>query len=122
LGGSSRFGSTGILHQPFNAPWMLSQCCFCCFSTIILSKNHLFNISWSSLNSEYSIPTPKTRQKYTCTHDPPLAGSHALFTAGWTKEEICLQLNLTTDQVKYALSHRLTPQKQRSRKKPFLGP
>jgi hypothetical protein len=67
------------------------------------------------------IPTPKTPTK-NYTRDDRLRIQTLFFHAGFTKEEIFLQLNLFLDQVKYALSHRVTPQKQRSGRRPFLGP
>lgn len=69
---------------------------------------------------EYSIPTPKSQ--YYCTRDDRLRVQTLFFHAGFSKDEIALQLNLTLRQVKYALAHRVTPQKQRSGRRPFLGP
>jgi hypothetical protein len=72
------------------------------------------------MDSEYSIPTPKVR--YHCTRDDRLRVQTLFFYAGFTKDEIALQLNLSIDQVKYALSHPLNPQKKHSGRRPFLGP
>jgi hypothetical protein len=72
-------------------------------------------------SSEYNIPTPKTLTK-DCTRDERLQAQTLYFDAKWTKDEIALQLNLTIDQVKYALRHRVTPQKTRSGRRPLLGP
>ena len=66
--------------------------------------------SQSSSNSEYSIPTPKTPQK-NCTRDDHVRIQTLFFHAGFTKDEIALQLSVTPNQVKYTLRHRLTPQK-----------
>ena len=71
--------------------------------------------------SDYEIPTPKTPYKNT-TRDDRLRVQTLFFDAGWSKPEIALQLNLTIDQVKYALRHRVTPQKQRTGRRPLLGP
>ncbi len=73
-----------------------------------------------SLQSFYEIPTPKTPTK-DCTRDQRLRAQTLYFDAHWTKAEIALQLNLTIDQVKYALRHRVTPQKTRSGRRPLLG-
>ena len=43
------------------------------------------------------------------------------FDAGYTREQICLQTGYTYDQVTYAISHRLTPQKSKSGAKVFLN-
>ncbi|KAH8790815.1 hypothetical protein F5882DRAFT_291623, partial [Hyaloscypha sp. PMI_1271] len=69
----------------------------------------------------YQIPIPKTPTK-DCTRDQRLRVQTLFFDARWTRDEIALQLNLTIDQVKYALRHRVTPQKTRSGRRPLLGP
>ena len=61
-------------------------------------------------SSQYSVPTPKTPRKQT-TRDDRLRIETLYFDAGFTQDEICLQLNLTPNQVQYALLRRLTPQK-----------
>jgi hypothetical protein len=76
----------------------------------------------ASSDSEYSIPTPKTLTHHNCTRDQRLRVQTLYFDARWSRAEIALQLNLTIDQVKYALRHRVTPQKQRSGRRPLLGP
>ncbi|KAF8848576.1 hypothetical protein BDZ45DRAFT_681128 [Acephala macrosclerotiorum] len=69
------------------------------------------------------IPTPKTFTKgRNTTRDKRLRAQTLFFDANWDIPQIALQLNLTSDQVKYALRYRLTPQKTRSRKRLFLGP
>ena len=68
----------------------------------------------------YSIPTPKTQ--YLLTRDDRLRVQTLFFYAGFSKDEIALQLNLTLRQVKYAIAHRVTPKKQRCGRHPFLGP
>ncbi|PQE05349.1 transposable element tc1 transposase protein [Rutstroemia sp. NJR-2017a BVV2] len=70
--------------------------------------------------AEYSVPTPK--QRYQCTRDDRLRVQTLFYHAGFTKDEIALQLNLSLRQVKYALMHQLTPQKRRTGRRPFLGP
>ena len=71
--------------------------------------------------SDYDIPTPKTPAK-NYKRDDRLRVQTLFFDAGWSTTNIALQLNLTFDQVKYALRRRITPQKQRSGCRPFLGP
>ena len=56
------------------------------------------------------VPTPKTPRKES-TRDERLYIQTLYFDAGWTQEAIALQLNLSLGQIKYALSHRITPQK-----------
>jgi hypothetical protein len=67
-----------------------------------------------------SIPIPKVQ--YYCTRDDRLRIQTLYNYAGFSIGQIALQLNLTKRQIKYALSHRLTPQKQKSGRRPFLGP
>jgi len=71
--------------------------------------------------SEYEVPKPKTPTKDT-TRDQRIRVQTLFFDAGWSKPQIALQLNLTLNQVKYALRHRVTPQKQRTGRRPLLGP
>ena len=81
-------------------------------------------MSQSSLNSstfEYNVFTPKTKGQ-NCTRDDRLRIQTLYFKAGYTRAQIVLQLHVTIDQVKYAISHRLTPQKQRTGRRPFLSP
>lgn len=76
-----------------------------------------------SLASEYSIPTPKTPIKGCNTTRDQRLQIHTLFHhAHFNPSEIALQLNLTPKQVEYALQHRVTPQKNRSGRRPLLGP
>ena len=72
-------------------------------------------------DSEYDIPTPKTPTK-DLSRDTRLRIQTFYLTAGWSKDDIALQLNVTPYQIKYALCHRITPQKQRSGRRPLLGP
>jgi hypothetical protein len=81
-------------------------------------------MSQSSLDfsaSEYDILTPKTPRR-NCTRDEGLRVQTLYLYAGWSKDDIALQLNLTLGQAQYALSHRITPQKNRSGRHPLLGP
>lgn len=81
-------------------------------------------MSQSSLDfstSEYRIPTPKTPRR-NCTRDERLRAQTLYLHAGWSKDDIALQLNLTPGQVQYALTHRVTPQKKKSGRRPLLGP
>lgn len=89
-------------------------------ASYLACRSHHYLSSQSSA-SEYSIPTPKTPQK-SCTRDDHLRIQILFFQAGWTKDEIALQLNLSIRQVHYALHHRLTPQESRTGRRPLLGP
>ncbi|KAL2068086.1 hypothetical protein VTL71DRAFT_16184 [Oculimacula yallundae] len=73
------------------------------------------------LDVVYEVPTPKTPYR-NCTRDDRLRAQTLYFYAGWSKDDIALQLNLTPGQVQYAISHRLTPQKTKSGRRPLLGP
>lgn len=86
-----------------------------------MSQSSDYSTSQYSESSEYSIPTPKTPCK-TCTRDDHVRIQTLFLHAGFTKEEIALQLNLTLDQIKYALRHQLTTQKSRTGRRPLLGP
>lgn len=72
---------------------------------------------------ELSIPTPKTPIKgRNTTRDERIRIQTLFFEANWGISSIALQLNLTPDQVRYAIRHRLTPQKTHSGRRPLLGP
>ena len=66
------------------------------------------------------MPTPKTPRKQ-CTRDDRLRIETLFFQANFSQAQIALQLNLTPRQVSYALTHRLTPQKQRCGRMPALN-
>ena len=68
----------------------------------------------------YTVPTPKTPRKQ-CTRDDRLRIQTLYFDAGFTEDQITLQLCLTRDQIRYALSHRITPQKHKRGRKAFLN-
>ena len=72
------------------------------------------------MESSISIPTPKTPHKPT-SRDDRLRIETLYFDTNWTQPEIALQLNLTLNQIKYALAHRLTPQKTRAGRKALLN-
>ena len=67
------------------------------------------------------IPTPKTpSRRRDSTSDQRLQIQTLYFDANWTQAQIALQLNLTTDLVRYATYHRTTPQKTRAGRRPLL--
>jgi hypothetical protein len=78
------------------------------------------SLDFSTSEPEYYVPTPKTPQHNT-TRDTRLKVQTLYLHAGWTKDDIALQLNLTPSQVQYAIRHRVTPQKNRSGRRPLLG-
>ncbi|KAK6587373.1 hypothetical protein PZA11_000663 [Diplocarpon coronariae] len=64
------------------------------------------------MNSTSQVPVLKTLRKQT-SRDDRLKCETLYYDAGFTQDQIALQLNLTVGQVQYALSNRLTPQKKR---------
>jgi hypothetical protein len=81
------------------------------------------SLDFSTSEPEYYIPTPKTPQHSPeSTRDIRLKVQTLYLQAGWSKDDIALQLNLTPAQVQYAIRHRVTPQKARSGRRPLLGP
>lgn len=72
------------------------------------------------MESFYNVPTPKTPRKQ-CSRDTRLQIQTLYAYAGFTQDEIALQLNLTRNQVRYALAHRLTPQKKNCGRKALLN-
>ena len=72
-----------------------------CFS----GPNHRF-LTWRS-----HISCLPQRHQEKNRRDERLRIQTLYFDAGWTQEAIALQLNLSLGQIKYALSHRITPQK-----------
>jgi transposase len=88
-----------------------------------MSQSSLDFSTYSTSTSEYEIPTPKTPlRNRNCTRDERLRVQTLYRHAGWSRDDIALQLNLTPRQVDYALTHRVTPQKNRSGRRPLLGP
>ncbi len=73
-----------------------------------------------SMEPIISIPTPKTPRKET-SRDQRLRIHTLYFNANWTQDAIAPQLNLTLDQVKYALRNRVTPQKTHTGRKLLLN-
>jgi len=67
-----------------------------------------------------NVPVPKCSTKST-TRDQRLQAQTLYYTAGWSEQEIALQLNLSINQVQYAIAHRITPQKHRSGVKPRIN-
>ncbi|PQE09047.1 Transposable element Tc1 transposase protein [Rutstroemia sp. NJR-2017a BBW] len=61
-----------------------------------------------------SVPTPKTPTRRELSRDDRLRIQTLYFDANWDRTKICLQTNFTYDQINYALTHRLTPQKQKT--------
>lgn len=100
------------------------ECCFYSFLLVFSSTTVQFIMSQSSYDfstSECEVPTPKTPRR-SCTRDERLRVQTLYLHAGWSKDDIALQLNLTPGQVQYAISHRITPQKKNCGRKPLLGP
>ncbi|PQE05125.1 actin associated Wsp1 protein [Rutstroemia sp. NJR-2017a BBW] len=61
-----------------------------------------------------SVPTPKTPTRRELSRDDRLRIQTLYFDTNWDRTKICLQTNFTYDQINYALTHRLTPQKQKT--------
>jgi hypothetical protein len=76
------------------------------------------------METEYHVPTPKTPTKQRSLEtirDKRIKVYTLYFDTGWTHSQIALQLNLTIDQVRYALAYRLTPQKAKTRRRILLN-
>jgi hypothetical protein len=71
--------------------------------------------------AEYSVPTPKTPRRHASKRDDRFRIETLYFEAGFTIDDICLQLNITRGQVRYALEHRLTPQHYKRGRPPTLS-
>ena len=72
------------------------------------------------LNLILNVLTPKQRKQ--TTRDDRLRIQTLYYNAGFTPDQIVLQLHhLTLRQVEYALSHPLTPKKKACGRKPFLS-
>ncbi|PQE05394.1 Transposable element Tc1 transposase protein [Rutstroemia sp. NJR-2017a BBW] len=65
------------------------------------------------METTISVPTPKTPTKRELDRDDRLRIQTLFFDANWDRAKICLQTGYTYDQINYALTHRLTPQKQK---------
>jgi hypothetical protein len=78
------------------------------------------SLDFSTSEPKYYIPTPKTPPHNT-TRDTRLKVQTLYLHASWTKDDIALQLNLTPAQVQYVIRYRVTPQKNRSGRRPLLG-
>jgi hypothetical protein len=66
------------------------------------------------MESQISVPTPKTYGRKELTRDDQLRVQTLYSDAGFTRAQICLQTGYSYDQVTFALSHRLTPQKKKT--------
>ena len=72
------------------------------------------------MDSTYRVPTPKIPTHPT-SRDDRLRVRTLFDQANWEIDDIASQLTLTSRQVEYALTHRLTPQKHRSGCHPLLN-
>jgi hypothetical protein len=72
------------------------------------------------MDTIYYIPTPKQPRRE-LTRDERLRIHTLFFDAGFTRDQICLQTGFTYDQVRYALTQRLTPQKKKTGRKVLLN-
>jgi Transposase len=92
------------------------------FLRILLLNMDLANI----LNRSSPPPPPSLSTPFSSPPSPPPSPSHQttrdqrlqvqiLREIGWTYGQICNKLQLTHNQVRYAISHRLTPQKRSGR-------
>jgi hypothetical protein len=72
------------------------------------------------MEASYSIPIPKTPRKQSTRHDR-LRIQTLYFDTSFTIDEIVLPLSVILDQVRYALSYRLTPQKHLRGRKILLN-
>jgi hypothetical protein len=84
----------------------------CCFTFI--------SYDFGLMEALYNILIPKTLKKQT-SRDDRLRIETLYFDAGFTLDQIALQLNLTKRQIQYALSHQLTPQNHIHGRKVFLN-
>jgi hypothetical protein len=64
------------------------------------------------MESIYRVPVPK-QPKAQLTRDERLRVQTLFFDANHTRAQICLETGYTYDQVCYAITHRLTPQKRK---------
>lgn len=62
--------------------------------------------------AQYYIPTPKQNSSQELSRDDRLRIQTLYFDAGFIRDQICLQIGCTYQQVCYALQNRLTPQKK----------
>ena len=65
------------------------------------------------MEATFIIPIPKT-PSHTISRDDRLRIQTLFNEAGWEIDDIVLQLNLTRQQVLYALENRFTPQKHKT--------
>jgi hypothetical protein len=73
------------------------------------------------MDSEYYIPTPKQVTSQDLTRDQRLRVQVLYNDANYSVSQIALQTGYTPRQIRYALAHRLTPQKQKAGRKVVLN-
>lgn len=66
------------------------------------------------MQSTQRVPVPKQPKEPDLSRDERLRIQVLFFDAHLTRSQICLQTGYTYNQICYAISHRLTPQKQRT--------
>jgi hypothetical protein len=71
--------------------------------------------------STYQVPTPKQPKQPELTRDQRLRIQTLFFDAHHTRSQICLETGYTYDQVCYAITHRLTPQKKKTSQRVLLN-
>ncbi len=72
------------------------------------------------MNSTYRVPVPK-QPSAQFTRDDRLRIQTLFFDANHTRAQICLETDYTYDQVYYAIIHRLTPQKRKTKGRILLN-
>jgi len=72
------------------------------------------------MDSTYRVPVPKQPSPQ-LTRDDRLRIQTLFFDANHTRAQICLETGYTYDQVCYAITHRLTPQKRKTKGKILLN-
>ena len=69
-----------------------------------------------------TLPIPVPKQKHPeLTRDQRLRVQTLFFDANYTRSQICLQTGYSYDQVRWAIAHRLTPQKQKTGRRVLLN-
>lgn len=72
------------------------------------------------MDSTYRVPVPKQPSPQ-LTRDDRLRIQTLFFDANHTRAQICLETGYTYDQVCYAITHRLTPQKRKTKGRILLN-
>lgn len=111
-------GSRGSTHQLFNPLYFLSSCRFTDYSMVfsVQCRNPLSTSLCLNMRS-LLLKHHDVIVRATSASGPKLS---PITPAGQRRH--CIQLNLTPGQVQYALSHRVTPQKKKSGRRPLLSP